>query len=103
MQQDKEGLRETAAYKVLHRRMKSLDGMPSEQKFQNADDKTRLIPEILTPFLHSIGNYHNSYHQHHTNTCRYDSDCLGPQKCCHVQVAKHRFRLGCRFPRYGYF
>ena len=36
-------------------------------------------------------------------TCRYDHDCYGQQKCCHVQVGKYRFQLGCRFPRYGYY
>lgn len=57
------------------------------------------IPEILTPFL--TGG--NSGHFGDGSTCRRDFDCAGNQKCCHVQVAKYRFRLGCRYPRRNYF
>ena len=69
------------------------------------------IPQMLTPYGYpQEGRHYGGYpHQNggypHQNggTCQRDYDCAGSQKCCHVQVAKHRFKLGCRYPRMNYF
>ena len=96
-------LKNRAAYKVLKRR---------RAKMLNYEDKTNLgnnaldrIPEILTPDLNTrIPSDMNSRHYYsYREDCRYDYDCSGSQKCCHVQVAKHRFRLACRYPRMVYY
>ena len=57
------------------------------------------ISEMLTP----SPDLPSRHYYGHREECRYDYDCLGSQKCCHVQVAKHRFRLACRHPRMSYF
>jgi len=110
-----------AAYKVLKKRRtsKMVDFSLDSNELNEVGDSENSkildrIPELLTPFLRHdnyfgggglVGNsgggnggFYNDY-----GTCRRDYDCAGNQKCCHVQVAKYRFRLGCRYPRMNYY
>ena len=91
-------LKNRAAYKVLKRRRAKM--------LNYEDDKPEMdrIPEMLTPEMTSGFPELNSRNFYSfREECRYDYDCLGTQKCCHVQIAKHRFRLSCRFPRMVYY
>ena len=85
-----------AAYKVLKRRRAK---MLHYDDHENRHDNLEPISEILTPNQDLNSRHFFPYREE----CRYDYDCLGSQKCCHVQVAKHRFRLSCRHPRMNYF
>ena len=52
------------------------------------------------PPLYGGGLPGNGLHVIHT--CRQDTDCPAPQKCCLVQVAKYVYRDACRFPASPY-
>ena len=88
-------LKNRAAYKVLKRRRAKM--LTYEDHQHNHFEP---ISEMLTPAPSELHSRH--FYGHHEE-CRYDYDCFGSQKCCHVQVAKHRFRLSCRHPRMNYF
>ena len=96
------------AYKVLKKRSKTVrfeDDLPDYMSHQ--EDKR--IPDMLTPLQTSSNNRFFfptrtfGYSGFGDESCRYDADCFGVQKCCHVQVSKYRFKLGCRHPRTGFF
>ena len=63
----------------------------------------RIDQITLTGYTNNLNTHRDFFwppYQHQDfGTCKRDYDCVGTQKCCHVQVAKHRFKLGCRFPR----
>lgn len=97
-------------YKVLKKRRRASkriefeDHQGKESDLENSKILDR-IPDILTPFQSSrhFNNHNNQYVGGQQGTCRRDYDCAGNQKCCHVQVAKYRFRLGCRYPRMNHY
>lgn len=31
------------------------------------------------------------------NECRYDAQCLGPKKCCLIQIGLFQYGMGCRY------
>ena len=87
-------LKNRAAYKVLKRRRAKMLTYEDHQH-----NNFEPISEMLTP----APEFNSRHFYGHHEECRYDYDCFGSQKCCHVQVAKHRFRLSCRHPRMNYF
>jgi hypothetical protein len=102
----------TPAYKVMRRRRRKMIHFDDDISSELSEDMNLdRIPDMLTPYYNTATSDNpRHFYPHHQNspsnqveTCRRDNDCLGSQKCCHVQVAKYRFKLGCRYPRSGNF